>query len=264
MTHVTSSFSGVGAMMVFNPATTVIQTFFVKKRGLANGVSMVGTSIAIFVWPPVIQWLMDEFGWRGALLLKAAMLLHGVPLALLYTERQRHATEEKDIKPANVECSSSENKTNLRKISLKLKRLCLNSSGFKIWKNLGFVLQTLCYFCISFTYYLYLNFIPVRALSIGIDKYRAAFLISVYGIANAFARVFIALTIDRKCVSRLAMYTIFTVAFGVVTIFIPYLTEYALLVFGMVIAGFCIGKFFSFSIKVFFKRFGQSGFLCFI
>jgi predicted MFS family arabinose efflux permease len=46
--------------------TTVINSWFHKNRGLAIGLTMAGIGLAAALAPPFVQFLLTEFGWRGA------------------------------------------------------------------------------------------------------------------------------------------------------------------------------------------------------
>ena len=223
--------------MVYNPAVTAIQTCFSEKRGFANGIAMMGTSVAIFMWPPVTQLLVDQYGWRGAMLLISGSILHGLPIALMYPNIG------KIKRPQNRPNSDDHGQNNDVKPSIKLRGWCSDSSAFTIWKNFGFILHIVCCFGLTCSDYTIFTFIPARALSIGIDKYRAAFLISIYGITNSIGRVFVSLIVDKIGVSCVSLYIIFTISFGIVTIFTPFFTEYTSLAAAIVIGSFCVGNY---------------------
>lgn len=44
---------------------------------------MAGLSAGLFIWPPLTRYLMDVYGWRGAILLHGSIHLHGIPLCAL-------------------------------------------------------------------------------------------------------------------------------------------------------------------------------------
>ena len=45
---------------------------------------MIGLSVGIMVWPPWTEYLIRIYNWRGAILINAAITLHGLPLALIF------------------------------------------------------------------------------------------------------------------------------------------------------------------------------------
>ncbi len=50
------------------PSSTLISRWFRKRRGLALGLSVTGTSIGGAIAPPLLTWLFMVYGWRTALL----------------------------------------------------------------------------------------------------------------------------------------------------------------------------------------------------
>ena len=231
-------------MLLFNSSTTEVQTHFGKKRGMATALAMIGVSGAMFIWPPVMQYFIEIYSWRGALIIMAGLVLNVIPLSYFFTHTGSSGQEKKEIEDS-VE-NHNQKETPEKHCCLchrsRTSEKCSTIFGLSVWKNPGFILQTACYFSLSFTYYVCLNFIPARARSIGIDKYPAAFLISIYGIANTVARLFIAFIIDRPKVSRLAMWTATVTGMGVSTICVPLLNDYVSFATGMIVSGFFVGK----------------------
>ena len=50
----------------FISVTTVINNWFIRRRSLAMGLLFASGGIAGFVFPPLISWLISDFGWRTA------------------------------------------------------------------------------------------------------------------------------------------------------------------------------------------------------
>lgn len=69
-------------------ASTLLARWFTKRRGLAMGLAAMGTSLGGFLFPPLLQFLIDSYEWRTAFrLLGAVVLLILVPLiGLLATD----------------------------------------------------------------------------------------------------------------------------------------------------------------------------------
>lgn len=47
--------------------STLLARWFTRRRGMALGIAAVGTSVGGFVFPPLVQWLIDTHEWRLAL-----------------------------------------------------------------------------------------------------------------------------------------------------------------------------------------------------
>lgn len=68
--------------------STLLARWFTRRRGMALGIAAVGTSVGGFVFPPLVQWLIDSFEWRSALrILGAGSLLLTLPAIWLVANR---------------------------------------------------------------------------------------------------------------------------------------------------------------------------------
>jgi MFS family permease len=57
---------GFGASTSFAPLLSDISHWFLKRRGLAVTIVSSGNYIAGTIWPTIIQWAVEEHGWRNA------------------------------------------------------------------------------------------------------------------------------------------------------------------------------------------------------
>ncbi|KAK7499882.1 hypothetical protein BaRGS_00008973 [Batillaria attramentaria] len=67
---------GVGFGMIYLPAIVTVGHWFDKKRAFATGLAVCGTGIGTFIFAPLSQKLIGEFGWRGAHLILAGIVLN--------------------------------------------------------------------------------------------------------------------------------------------------------------------------------------------
>ena len=64
--------------------STLLARWFSHKRGMVLGLAAIGTSVGGFVFPPVIQWLIDAYEWRDALrILALGCLILTIPAVML-------------------------------------------------------------------------------------------------------------------------------------------------------------------------------------
>jgi len=71
-------FVGLGLGLMYLPSIVVVSCYFEKRRSLAIGLSLCGAGVGTFVFAPLTQLLIDEYGWRGAILIEAGILLNGL------------------------------------------------------------------------------------------------------------------------------------------------------------------------------------------
>ena len=72
--------------------TRGVNSWFVKNRGLALAIALMGTGVTGTIMPTLSAWLIGEFGWRGAIVgLSLLPLAIGLPIAwLLFREPRAH------------------------------------------------------------------------------------------------------------------------------------------------------------------------------
>lgn len=76
--------AGIGFSLVYIPCIVVIGFYFEKWRALATGIAMCGTGVGNFVFPPLYQYTIAEYGWRGTMLVQAVFIATCLIFALAY------------------------------------------------------------------------------------------------------------------------------------------------------------------------------------
>lgn len=81
---------GIGAGLSFPPTVYIVTSYFVKLRGLANGLCISGSALGSIFLPPILRILLDSFGYRGACLIMGAITLNCFIAALFYDDVSKH------------------------------------------------------------------------------------------------------------------------------------------------------------------------------
>ncbi|CAG4975683.1 unnamed protein product [Colias eurytheme] len=68
--------AGLGMGLLYVTAVVSIAYWFEKRRNLAVGLGSCGVGFGTFVYSPLTTYLLDEYGWRGTLLLLAGTVLN--------------------------------------------------------------------------------------------------------------------------------------------------------------------------------------------
>ena len=78
--------------MGFSSAATFVSLshYFQARRGQAVGLSMAGTALGFMVAPMLVRFLLDELGFRGALLVLGGVALNGLAGAFLLQPAKWH------------------------------------------------------------------------------------------------------------------------------------------------------------------------------
>lgn len=66
--------AGIGFSLIYIPCIVVIGFYFEKWRALATGIAMCGTGVGNFVFPPLYQYTITEYGWRGTMLVQSVFI----------------------------------------------------------------------------------------------------------------------------------------------------------------------------------------------
>lgn len=57
-------FVGIGAGLAFPPTVYIVTSYFVRLRGLANGLCISGSALGSIILPPVLRYLLENYGYR--------------------------------------------------------------------------------------------------------------------------------------------------------------------------------------------------------
>lgn len=76
--------SGLGFGLIYLPAIVSVGYYFEEKRAFATGLAVCGSGLGAFIFNPLSKYLIDEYGWRGAILIEAAIILNCVLCGALF------------------------------------------------------------------------------------------------------------------------------------------------------------------------------------
>lgn len=69
-------FAGFGLSLCYVAAVVIVAYYFDKRRSFATGLSVCGSGIGTFLFAPLTQIMIDEYGWRGTTLILSGMFLN--------------------------------------------------------------------------------------------------------------------------------------------------------------------------------------------
>ena len=69
---------------MYLPAIVMVGHYFDKRRALATGISVCGSSVGIFVMAPLASHLVDEYNWKGTNIVLAGIIFNGIVFGALY------------------------------------------------------------------------------------------------------------------------------------------------------------------------------------
>ncbi len=194
---------GAGTMpMTWNRA---IIGWFVKSRGLAIGVSLMGTGIAGALLPSYVNWLTGIGTWRAAYFgLAGLTLIFGVPLTFLFFREAPASASTAGAQARQAETTPDANRYSLRE-----------------------ALGTRCFWQMSLAFFfaaLAISSVLIHSLSLmtdrGIDRAAAARISGLLGLAFTSGRLVSGYFLDifKGAVLAIVMFTVPAMACGLLAV----------------------------------------------
>jgi len=76
--------SGLGLGMAYLPAIVAVSFYFEKRRSLATGIAVCGSGIGTFIFAPLTNALLQEYTWKGTVLIEAGILLNCILCGMVF------------------------------------------------------------------------------------------------------------------------------------------------------------------------------------
>ncbi|XP_026206495.1 monocarboxylate transporter 12-B [Anabas testudineus] len=266
--------TGLGFALCYTPAIAMVGCYFRQRKALAYGIAMSGSGIGTFVLAPAVQELIEQYSWRGALLVLSAVVgnlcVCGALLRPItpqekevessstldekhgFTSSQEADLAIKPFKESEDRLLSSEKLPSLQPGTITpdlRRRRCL--SYFLSSKEYRFLLlPDFLGLAVSFLFLasgcsLPFVYLVPYALSASVSHQNAAFLMSILGIIDIVGNITFGWLTDRRCLKpyRLVCY-IFSVGMeGLCCLFAPLLRSFPLLVPFAVLYGYFDGAY---------------------
>ncbi|XP_077190288.1 monocarboxylate transporter 5 isoform X2 [Paroedura picta] len=98
--------SGLGFACLYQVGAVMIVKYFKKRLALANAISRSGMGLCVIL-APVVQLLIEKYGWRGSLLIYGGMMLNLVPSSMLLWPVNKKKTKDTDMENDDTQISMS-------------------------------------------------------------------------------------------------------------------------------------------------------------
>ncbi|XP_030151754.1 monocarboxylate transporter 4 isoform X1 [Lynx canadensis] len=162
----TGVITGLGLALNFQPSLIMLNRYFNKRRPMANGLAAAGSPVFLCALSPLGQLLQDHYGWRGGFLILGGLLLNCCVCAALMRplEASRPGSGPGPQRPA---------------------RRLLDLSVFR---DRGFVIYAVAASIMVLGLFVPPVFVVSYAKDLGVPDTQAAFLLTVLGFIDIFAR----------------------------------------------------------------------------
>ncbi|XP_042240009.1 uncharacterized protein LOC121878082 isoform X2 [Homarus americanus] len=99
--------TGLGLAVCYVAAIVIVAFYFEKKRSLATGIAVAGSGIGTFLFAPLIQYLVDYWGWRLCFIILAGLFLNMVVCGALMRDLEWTPRDSSSLRDANTTTVSS-------------------------------------------------------------------------------------------------------------------------------------------------------------
>lgn len=183
---------GLGLALNFQPSLIMLGTYFDKRRPLANGLAAAGSPVFLSALSPLGQLLVEKYGWRGGFLIMGGLLLNcctcGAVMRPLLGRLKKvpagveaDAQELKEMLPSK---SGKENNVANKKQKPPKKKLL----DFSVLRDRGLVIYIIAKFIVVLGLFVPTILLVNYAKDQGVPDRDAAFLLSIIGFIDIFAR----------------------------------------------------------------------------
>ena len=168
------SVAGLGNGVIYVINSAILQTYFERRRTLANSIAVAGHSLSNTFTPLLTKLLVDIFAWRGAVMFLAGIAMQSVWLNMLLRPKAKQ-TPAKQNDTATTERTSRCTAV-ARKLNLNL--LC----------NAKFVIFGLGTMLFYMGYFMFYQHIVNKAIDCGLTHSQASLIPAVSGVLNLICR----------------------------------------------------------------------------
>ncbi|XP_070553720.1 monocarboxylate transporter 12-like isoform X2 [Ptychodera flava] len=238
---------GTGIAVIYIPALSIVAEYFTDRYAFANGIAGVGAGVGFMIFPPLVETLIQVYGWHGTFLILAglfanifvcAMIMKPVAKTTKANNKESFQMEfntgsqegpVSDTTQPGLRDSSSDGytpvqddeqtpesavdgehggrcSTSNKKTGRNIFSVIYDLWGFYIFPRYPcMVVLIVCMMGFGFAVIMYMTWIVVRAVDIGIPRMNAAALMTAFGVSSVTGRLFHGLFVDLKVVSPMAL-----------------------------------------------------------
>ena len=211
--------TGLGLGLIYFSAIDVLNSFFDKKLGTANGIASAGSGLGQMAIAPLITWTLTGYGMAGSLYAMTALVGSCIVFAFFYKTPEQ--AEEKEA------CSKNQKE---------------EATMWSVLKDFKFLLILTSQFLWYLAVFCALSFTTDRALKRGLtDLAGSTILLSIMGFTNLIGRLVWGPIID-KYKSKILLFSFSAMTTLAASVFVSeFLTTFAALAVYAGLVGFSLG-----------------------
>ncbi|XP_006815195.1 monocarboxylate transporter 11-like [Saccoglossus kowalevskii] len=220
--------TGIGHGFLIATNLVMLARYFEKQFALATGIACTGAGLGYFLFPPMTQIFVDNYGLYGAFLILSAINSHAFACALV-------------MRPINITCQDQE-KQNTDVSTDRCCKTIIKGLGFQLLcTNHNFALLMMAAFIVDISYLISLTLIIPHAIDTGVAALKASFLVTAMGIASLSTRLVQGWFVDKGYIRPIYLLPIVLLIMGAAQLSIALISIFPAMVVSCVLLGACDG-----------------------
>ncbi|XP_011918509.1 PREDICTED: monocarboxylate transporter 12 isoform X2 [Cercocebus atys] len=198
---------GLGFALCYSPAIAMVGKYFNRRKALAYGIAMSGSGIGTFILAPVVQLLIEQFSWRGALLILGGFVLNLCVCGALMrpiTLKEDHTTPEENhvCRTQKEDFKRVSPYSSLTKEWAQTCLCCCLQQEYSFLLMSDFVVLAISVLFMAYGCSPLFVYLVPYALSVGVSHQQAAFLMSILGVIDIIGNITFGWLTDRRCLKN--------------------------------------------------------------
>ncbi|XP_006816427.1 monocarboxylate transporter 13-like [Saccoglossus kowalevskii] len=230
--------SGIGYGLAMTPTMAITASYFKRYYALANGIVFTGVGIGWIALPPLYQTGIQVFGWRGSILILAAVtsnicvcacVFRPPPMRIVSVSKNSLMDIDNDVQLYTTD-PLLEHARDTKKIYQKINdtsiknsnRCCQFMTGIfnpKLFRDPLFLLQMLVFFIFGLGFYPTILLLVPRAVSYGIPYPWPTVVLTAWGVTSVIGRATHGMIVDRKILTSWQAAGLALIVCGLLNIF---------------------------------------------
>ena len=224
-------FVGTGLGIAYTPSIVILGYYFKDYLEIASGIATSTVGVGVMVFPLLLQYLLDTYSWRGALMIYSGLCFH----LCVFGSLMKPSPDE--ITPKCVDTC----KKSIALIDDELTRKRTTSFS-QLFRNVRFILYCTSYFFVCAGISSVYMHLQAFAVSSGVERHQSNLLITIMGFGGVISRASSGFILHRCEFSNIVMFTVCMFVSGIAAIFLPlYGSTYSGFVVFAVVFG-CFGN----------------------
>uniref|UniRef100_A0A665TFC6 Solute carrier family 16 member 12a n=1 Tax=Echeneis naucrates TaxID=173247 RepID=A0A665TFC6_ECHNA len=234
--------TGLGFSLSYTPAIAMVGRYFSERKALAYGIALSGSGIGTFILAPAVQFLIEHYSWRGALLILGGFVSNLCACGALM--RPLGTTENACLSDKPV-CPPPEASVSTKAFSSDRYFSLMSAEVFGFLLKPNFLILSVSFLFLAYGCSTPVVYLVPYALSVGVEHHHAAFLMSIFGVCGIVGNITFGWITDRKCLKKYRMmsYMVALGMEGLCCMLIPLLHSFSLLVAFSVLYGYFDGAY---------------------